>query len=1374
MKKYLLIGLFSIATSIITWSQEKHYTAPLNARYSPEMTEEQLYSKTFLQKMSKEDWVKFSQDPRFNADRVAQLKTGWKRERQQQRSQLKTTQSSGESNCYWIEPTSQYVHPNTIQWPGSPGNSTDNYSAPINLGWNFNFFGTNYNQVVLTTKGTIVLGNTGYIDFTPSAFPNPLGTESNQQYNHIAGFWSDFDFGAIGEFYYLLTPEALYINYIDVGYWPNFDDKTNSFQMIITPDGSNVIGGGNNVQFVYLDMQWANSQISGAAGGCGAVNNYAIVGADRATGNEHYAYGRFNICNSTAWDGPYGVTAGDLDGVDWLDGRVIEFNTSITNFALNQPPTVIGEACDTITMCVGEVFDFDLAFASPEATQTTTVTYSQSSTGFSATTSNPTGIAVLNNATFTATTENIGTNTVTITATDNGVPAASTTVTYTFLVNDVDVPPIEISGVLNICAGQVTELTASEGFDSYTWSNGDVGNVAEVSQPGTVTVVGAFGFCSVVASVNIEVTPFFIPQLVGGNAPIQVCPGIDTVVCVIGDYASIQWEIAPGLDGEFVEGSALDGSCAYVTGNVDGHYRVLVTDSAGCQGFNIKRVITSPSTPCSSNDLNNGIRCDGLETLEFCGSLFPNAETVLIQGFSTNSNGWQGSYISVYVHPYNGGPITEYFFTIFDPYEPFPDVQVGSGDTVIVEYFANGNDYPGNSLVINYPNLISSDCGAIDTTYTIGSPLLSGIVWTGIVCDPLPLEGTWNVTGPDGWTFSDPSQMTTTWTPSQEGVYELCFNNANCAYDYCYNVEFSGVPGIELEENIAILLCDDETTQLEIDESLTGNGNISWNGQNVAPSASGLSAVVGPFTEYLDQFVYATIENACGSATDSLRIIHQPDVPDFSISDAEYCPGTSVTINPIADNLEFPGLVYSWNPGGISSSTATFNSQNNYSVTVTNGCGDSSGPISFFVDAITAPTLTFTTPEPGILCNGATLQQTASGGPSWQIGNNYTTSWTGPGVTATGNSAIIGPFSNYTNETISATITNLCGSSTGSFTITAQPNAPEPSFQELFLCENSSVIVDPLAAALENPALQYSWSNGSTSPQLEATAPGVYSVTISNDCDQSNPASAQVTLVPEATVTSELPLDTTICNTNNALLTITYANPSLYTSSWSGPVNSNSASVTATEAAGDGVYCYSVTDIHGCNTENSACIDVQFSVTPVATNVSNAEVWPLCQRECKSLSIEPLVSYDDVSYSWTSTCAGLNLSSTSSGLDFCADNVPYECLGGVVTVTGTMTNGCGVETTEWFIQSDECLVRIPNIFTPNGKNGNDAFFIEGLDKYAGSELMIYNRWGSLVFESSDYRNDWRAVDISEGNYWYVLRLPYGSKTEFTGTLQILR
>ena len=1186
MRYYLLLTISLFSICFLAAAQEQFYVAPFNARYSPEMTEEQLFSKTFLQKMSKEDWVAFSQDPRFNADRVSQLKTEWKRERQQQRAQLKSIQSSGESNCEWIEPTSAYVHPNTIQWPGSPGNSTDNYSAPINLGWNFNFFGTNYSQIVLTTKGTIVLGNAGYIDFTPSAFPNPLGTESNQQYNQIAGFWSDFDFGAIGELYYLLTPEALYVNYIDVGYWPNFDDKTNSFQMIITPDGSNVIGGGNNVQFVYRDMQWTNSQINGANDGCFAANNLAIVGADRASGNEHYAFGRFNPCNTAIWDGPYGAAAGDHDGVDWLDGRVIEFNTGITDFALNQPPTVIGEACDTITMCVGEEFDFNLAFANPEATQNIAVTWTQTGTGFSASTSNSPGIAVLNNATFVASAANIGSNTVAITATDNGVPAETTTVTYTFLVENVDVPPIEISGVLNICAGQLTELTATEGFDTYTWSNGNIGNVAEVSQPGTVTVVGAIGFCSAIASVNVNVTPYFIPQLVGGNIPMEICTGMDTLICVLGDYASYEWQISPGYDGEFMPGTPLDESCASVTGNVNGYYSILVTDSSGCQGFNIKRVETSPSAPCSSNELNNGIRCDGPEALDFCGFTLPAEDNLIIYGLSTNQNGWQGSYINIYVYRNDGGPVEEYFFSAFGALQLSDDILIGAGDSVAIEYFANGNNYDGNSLwVIN--------CGQSSPTI-IPAPLTSGIIWSGAsTCLATELVGTWNVTGPASWTFSDPTQMTTTWTPSQTGVYELCFSNVNCAYDYCYNVEFTNEPQISLETDQAILLCDNQTTELTVD--VTSPGNITWDGQSVVPNANPLSAVVGPFTDYTDQLVYATITNTCGTATDSLRIYYQPDVPDFTISDSEFCPNTSVTIDPIADNLEFPGLIYDWNPGTNSASTASYNSQGNFTLTVTNGCGDSSGPIPFFLDAIAPPTLTLSNNNPDILCNGATLVQTASPSIPSLVGNNYDITWTGSGVTAAGNTATIGPFSTYTSATISATITNLCGSSTSSFNVSAQPNAPEPILEDLLLCEDGIVILDPIIAELENTFLQYSWSNGSSSQQLVISEPGTYSVTVSNDCDQSNTATAVVTAVPSAMITSYLPVDTTMCNVDTGLLSITYDNPEQYTASWDGPVSSNNSSVTATEAAGDGLYCYSVTDTYGCNTLTSSCINVEFA-----------------------------------------------------------------------------------------------------------------------------------------------------------------------------------
>jgi gliding motility-associated-like protein len=83
-------------------------------------------------------------------------------------------------------------------------------------------------------------------------------------------------------------------------------------------------------------------------------------------------------------------------------------------------------------------------------------------------------------------------------------------------------------------------------------------------------------------------------------------------------------------------------------------------------------------------------------------------------------------------------------------------------------------------------------------------------------------------------------------------------------------------------------------------------------------------------------------------------------------------------------------------------------------------------------------------------------------------------------------------------------------------------------------------------------------------------------------------------------------------------------------------------------------------------------------------------------------------------------------------------------------------------------------VKIPNVFTPNGSQGNDSFEIEGLEKYSGADLQIFNRWGQLVYESTNYRNDWRAVDQSEGTYWYILKLPYGRKTEYKGNVQILR
>jgi gliding motility-associated-like protein len=53
-------------------------------------------------------------------------------------------------------------------------------------------------------------------------------------------------------------------------------------------------------------------------------------------------------------------------------------------------------------------------------------------------------------------------------------------------------------------------------------------------------------------------------------------------------------------------------------------------------------------------------------------------------------------------------------------------------------------------------------------------------------------------------------------------------------------------------------------------------------------------------------------------------------------------------------------------------------------------------------------------------------------------------------------------------------------------------------------------------------------------------------------------------------------------------------------------------------------------------------------------------------------------------------------------------------------------------------------VYIPSAFTPNGDGLNDTFGIkgEGIRDY---HIYIYNRWGEVVFESSNPRQQWDGI-----------------------------
>ncbi|HEY0978747.1 MAG TPA: choice-of-anchor L domain-containing protein [Flavobacteriales bacterium] len=83
-----------------------------------------------------------------------------------------------------------------------------------------------------------------------------------------------------------------------------------------------------------------------------------------------------------------------------------------------------------------------------------------------------------------------------------------------------------------------------------------------------------------------------------------------------------------------------------------------------------------------------------------------------------------------------------------------------------------------------------------------------------------------------------------------------------------------------------------------------------------------------------------------------------------------------------------------------------------------------------------------------------------------------------------------------------------------------------------------------------------------------------------------------------------------------------------------------------------------------------------------------------------------------------------------------------------------------------------CEISIPNVFTPNGDGHNDAWVIGGLGRSRHS-VRVFNRWGQTIFESRNYNNGWRAMDVPDGTYFYEV-LSEGTPRPFTGSLTILR
>ena len=87
---------------------------------------------------------------------------------------------------------------------------------------------------------------------------------------------------------------------------------------------------------------------------------------------------------------------------------------------------------------------------------------------------------------------------------------------------------------------------------------------------------------------------------------------------------------------------------------------------------------------------------------------------------------------------------------------------------------------------------------------------------------------------------------------------------------------------------------------------------------------------------------------------------------------------------------------------------------------------------------------------------------------------------------------------------------------------------------------------------------------------------------------------------------------------------------------------------------------------------------------------------------------------------------------------------------------------------------------LPNAFTPNGDGLNDVFKIEGFEYEKVTAFKIFNRYGQLVFETTDGRKGWdgniKGKPAPVGVYFYQISisLPMGGTKDFKGDLTLLR
>ena len=578
-----------------------------------------------------------------------------------------------------------------------------------------------------------------------------------------------------------------------------------------------------------------------------------------------------------------------------------------------------------------------------------------------------------------------------------------------------------------------------------------------------------------------------------------------------------------------------------------------------------------------------------------------------------------------------------------------------------------------------------------------------------------------NPAGVYTYTWTSPAVSTTnTASGLPAGTYTVTIGQGGCTTTTVITLTNSGSPTITATQTIAAS-CGTANGSATV--TATAGSTFTWNPiSGNSSTANGLSA--GSYT---------VIAGISGCTTTSVITI--PSLSGPTVTSVQTLTTTcGLATGAATVNTTPTSTSYTWSSGVTSSTNTASNlAAGNYTVTAgTAGCttstvitiGSGSTPTISSVQTLTTtcglatgaatvnttPTSTSYTWSSGVSSTTNTASNLAAG--------NYTVTAGTAGCT-TSTVITIGSGSAPTISSVQ-TLTTSCGLATGAATVNTTPTSTS-----------------------------YTWSSGVSSNTNTASnlAAGNYTVTVGTSGCTTSTVIAIIS-VGQPTISATQTTGEN-CNLSDGTASFSFS-PSTSSIVWSSSITS-----TTNIATGLSAGSYTVTLTNGtCTTSTVITINPIISTFTISPNVTI--------QQGSSTQINSSVG---TSYTWTPIT---NLSCTNCSNPIVNPNQTTTYCVNSFDGTCTYTN-CVTITVEI-----PCVVNknysAPNAFSPNGDGNNDEFCIKGLSNCISSfEISIYNRWGEMVYSSTEADFCWdgkyKGSTLDPAVFVYYLKGIYLDNTE---------